>query len=213
MDWATVSVELEKPLDPRHVKPAPQGKFGDYVDAHHVISEANRVFGHDGWSYTVTRLQMVSEQIVTLKGRDGSYEQARIGYMATVSVNVDGVIREGAAVGSGMGNPNNLADHHEAAVKEAETDALKRALRSFGNTFGLALYDKDKVNVRVPEFDASADIDRLKTAIAECNTDDALMGLWRDEKALLEKLNDDDFKEVKAAFGEAREQLTKKEAA
>ena len=56
-------------------------------------------------------------------------------------VNIDGVQREGTAVGSGMGNPNSIADHHEAAVKEAETDALKRALRTFGNTFGLALYE------------------------------------------------------------------------
>ena len=29
-------------------------------------------------------------------------------------------------------------------IKEAETDAKKRALMSFGNQFGLSLYDKDK---------------------------------------------------------------------
>src|SRR5262249_13193550 len=32
-------------------------------------------------------------------------------------------------------------------VKEAETDAMKRALMTFGNPFGLALYDKDQTNV------------------------------------------------------------------
>jgi DNA repair and recombination protein RAD52 len=32
-------------------------------------------------------------------------------------------------------------------VKEAETDARKRALMTFGNQFGLALYDKDQTNV------------------------------------------------------------------
>ncbi|MFM7549233.1 MAG: Rad52/Rad22 family DNA repair protein, partial [Cyanobacteriota bacterium] len=31
---------------------------------------------------------------------------------------------------------------HESALKEAETDAMKRALMTFGNPFGLALYDK-----------------------------------------------------------------------
>jgi recombination DNA repair RAD52 pathway protein len=56
---------------------------------------------------------------------------------------VAGVIREGLAVGVGNGKPENEGDVIESAVKEAETDALKRALRTFGNTFGLALYEKD----------------------------------------------------------------------
>ena len=54
--WDAAKVELQKKLDPKHVKPAPRGKFGDYVDGYHVISEANRIFGEDGWSYEVTRL-------------------------------------------------------------------------------------------------------------------------------------------------------------
>ena len=68
MDWETVSTELQKPLSPDAVKPPPKGKFGEYVDALHVIREANRIFGENGWSYTVTRLEKVSEQILTLKG-------------------------------------------------------------------------------------------------------------------------------------------------
>lgn len=148
MDWNDIKPELRKKLDPAHIKPAPRGKFGDYVDGYHVISEANRIFGEDGWSYEITRLQMVSEQTVQLKGNNGPYEQFRVGYLCTVKVYVNGAsFKEGSAVGSGMGSPNTIADHHESAVKEAETDALKRALRSYGNTFGLALYDKDRENV------------------------------------------------------------------
>jgi recombination DNA repair RAD52 pathway protein len=37
---------------------------------------------------------------------------------------------------------------HELALKGAETDATKRALATFGNPFGLALYDRDRVGVR-----------------------------------------------------------------
>jgi len=37
---------------------------------------------------------------------------------------------------------------HESAIKEAETDAMKRALSTFGNPFGLALYDREQQNVR-----------------------------------------------------------------
>jgi recombination DNA repair RAD52 pathway protein len=35
----------------------------------------------------------------------------------------------------------------EQAIKSAESDALKRALVTFGNAFGLALYDKAQRNV------------------------------------------------------------------
>lgn len=126
---------LAAPLDRKNIKPAPQGKYGEYVDGHHVISEANRIFDF-GWSYTITSLAQCSR----VEANNG--DQIRIGYRCTVRVMVGDIAREGAAVGVGIGKPANEADVHESAVKEAETDALKRALRSFGNTFGLALYDK-----------------------------------------------------------------------
>jgi len=37
-----------------------------------------------------------------------------------------------------------VGDKHESAIKEAESDARKRALMQFGDQFGLSLYDKDK---------------------------------------------------------------------
>ena len=130
---------LQAPLDPSNIKPPPQGKFGSYVDGHHVVSEANRIFGFDGWGYEITMLALCSR--VECNDSRGN-PQVRVGYRCTVKATVEGVTREGAAVGTGMAKPENEADAHESAVKEAETDALKRALRSFGNTFGLALYDK-----------------------------------------------------------------------
>jgi len=36
---------------------------------------------------------------------------------------------------------------HESALKEAETDAMKRALMTFGNAFGLARDDKQQRQV------------------------------------------------------------------
>lgn len=143
--------ELRKPLNPKDIKPAPRGKFGDYIDGYHAISEANRIFGEDGWSYRITRLEKVSDQTVSLPGKNGPYDQYRVGYLCTVLVEALSIHKEGSAVGAGLGNPNDIAAHHESAVKEAETDALKRALRSYGNTFGLALYDKDRAHVGVEE--------------------------------------------------------------
>lgn len=138
---------LDAPLDPKAVKPPPQGKYGEYVDAYHVICEANRIFKHDGWSYTITSLMQCSR--VETADRRGD-AQVRVAYRCTVLAEAGGARREGAAVGTGMAKPENEGDAHESAIKEAETDALKRALRSFGNTFGLALYDKTKANVQAP---------------------------------------------------------------
>ena len=48
----------------------------------------------------------------------------------------------GDQLGAGHGIDLDLGQAHESALKEAETDAMKRALMTFGNPFGLALYDK-----------------------------------------------------------------------
>lgn len=146
---------LSAPLDPRHIKPPPRGKFGSYVDGFHIVTEANRIFGFDGWSYAITMLELCS-RVETVDAKDKP--QIRVGYRCTVRAEVGGVYREGAAVGSGMAQPQNEADAHESALKEAETDALKRALRSFGYTFGLALYDKsdDNANIALPPVERKA---------------------------------------------------------
>ncbi len=199
--------ELQKPLDPKHVKPAPQGKYGDYVDGHHVVSEANRIFGEFGWSYGVTRLDMVCR--VEAQDRNGN-PQIRIGYAATVKVEIWGEsFKEGAAVGSGMARPENEADAHESAIKEAETDALKRALRTYGNTFGLALYDKTQANVRAPEVerDPRTLADSLIALIARQSDIGKLEQVNRGEKfeAALDWLAieaPDMATEVKAAYSE-----------
>jgi hypothetical protein len=65
-----------------------------------------------------------------------------------ISVGVGGhglLIREGTGAGHGIDTDLGLA--HESAIKEAETDAMKRALMTFGNPFGLALYDKSQRQV------------------------------------------------------------------
>ena len=56
------------------------------------------------------------------------------------------VQRDGSGVGHGTGA--TLGEAHESALKEAETDATKRALTTFGNLFGLALSDKAQNGVK-----------------------------------------------------------------
>jgi len=135
MSFSTEQAEaLIQPLDRKHVKSRSGGgnRQLSYIEGWHAIAEANRIFGFGGW--TSETLQM---ECVCMEGT--------ISYIAKVRVTVGGISREGWGAGHGRGG--SVGDKHESAVKEAETDARKRALMTFGNQFGLALYDKEQANV------------------------------------------------------------------
>jgi DNA repair and recombination protein RAD52 len=187
---ATAKAELAKPLNSAHVKPPAPGKYGDYVEGWHVIAEANRIFGFDGWSRETIHNTECNRELHTLKGKNGEYQQWRVGYVAKVRVTAGGIVREGTGFGSGMGKPEAIGEAIESAIKEAETDAMKRALMTFGNPFGLALYDKTQANVSdeplastvqvskyLDHFDAintATDLDALQKAFLAAKADKSL---------------------------------------
>lgn len=131
--------DLNAKLDAKHVKQRSQaGRSLSYVEGWHAIAEANRIFGHDGWcSYTDDLRQLGEPREI-----DGKW---RVAWMAKVRIVVGPVVREGVGYGSGI--DRDLGSAHESAVKEAETDARKRGLMTFGWPFGLALYDKAQEHV------------------------------------------------------------------
>lgn len=138
---------LEQPLNRDVVATRKQGNFTlSYVEGWHVIAEANRIFGFDGWHRETVDLRCVSETArkIGQQGADGW----GVTYIAKSEIAIDGVVRHG--YGSGHGIDRDLGLAHESAVKEAETDAMKRALMTFGWTFGLALYDKKQEHVSKP---------------------------------------------------------------
>lgn len=181
MDWNEASKHLSQPLDPRHVK-KPTGNFGpkgEYIEGWHAIAEANRIFGFGGWSYATTLTREACEQVtVTKRDRDGNERQEKqwqAAYTCLCRVTVGDVAREDVGFGSGFAK--QIGDAIEGATKEAVTDALKRCLRTFGNPFGLALYDKARANVGVP-FDAPDVRDRLKAALERLETPDEVKKFW-----------------------------------
>lgn len=214
MDWKAISPELNSKLDPAAVKPAPQGKFGDYVDGYHVVSEANRIFGNGGWSYEITRLAETHRATVqTPRG-----EQVRVSYLCTVKVHVGDTFKEGSAVGMGSGKPDNLGDVIESAVKEAETDALKRALRTYGNTFGLALYDKSRGNVGhdLPPFDAVAATNRIIAKLEKQTTLEAVDAAWKEEadaRGDIKDASQEQYDRLSSNAGRIKKALAEKVAA
>ncbi len=140
---------LAAPLDRSCVSSREQGRGRvNYLQSWVVIQEANRIFGFDGW-----QRQTVACQCVTQAERPIGREQKPgwgVTYTARVRITVQAggrglLIREGTGAGHGIDTDLGLA--HESAIKEAETDAMKRALVTFGNPFGLALYDKSQRQV------------------------------------------------------------------
>ncbi len=181
---------LAADLDRAKVKSREQGgRAVSYIEGWHAIAEANRIFGFDSWTRQTVRLEQTNSELVKLKKRDGtSYDQWRVGFLAVVEIRVvagDGVIiRQGTGFGNGMGKPEAIGDAIESAAKEAETDAMKRALMTFGNPFGLALYDREQRNVSdAPPEPSAADlyVDACQRKVRDFKDAKALSDWWKGE--------------------------------
>lgn len=146
---------LDAPLARDNVKDRKQaGRKVFYIEGWQVIAEANRIFGFDAWTRETVEIKVVAEKprAIGEAKRDGW----GVSYVAKVRIRIGQVVREG--VGAGHGIDADLGLAHESAIKEAETDAMKRAFMTFGNPFGLALYDKEQSNVESPPPKANAPI-------------------------------------------------------
>jgi hypothetical protein len=136
---------LKRQLDARVVRTrAANGRQFSYLEGWYVLSEANRIFGHDGWS----RETLETKCMLTRESR-GSFLAIYIARVRiTVRANGITVVREGH--GSGAKRGTSPAEVHDIAVKAAETDATKRAFATFGKPFGLELYRHDRATIAVP---------------------------------------------------------------
>ena len=153
--------QLSEPILAKNVKERDGNRAGTfqlaYVEGWHVIDEANRIFGYSGWTSETIETKLVAE------------EQKCISYIAKVRITVGDVVREGT--GAGHGRFGSLGEKHESAIKEAETDARKRAFMQFGNQFGLSLYNgKDKswkTNKPKPQVNTGEVIETLREQVSE----------------------------------------------
>lgn len=137
MDDKTIQ-ELKKPLDPKMVKVRPDNKMS-YIEGWQAEAIANEIFNFQ-WDSEVLEL---IENTSPTQNQKGNYV---VSFRAKVRITAAGRISEGVGFGSGISKDIHSA--YEGAIKEAETDAEKRALKKFGHRFGLALYDKDQKNVK-----------------------------------------------------------------
>ncbi len=133
---------LNQELENSRIKSREKGNVSlSYIEGFDVIDTANLIFGYGNWSYLISSLNQVSQE-------QNHNQNFVVCYKAVVKLIVKdenhnkSIFRQD--VGFGTGVSKTLADSHENAGKEAVTDALKRAMRSFGNQFGNSLYDKSR---------------------------------------------------------------------
>jgi len=203
---------LEQPLVRENVKTREGGRGMklSYIEGHHAIREANTVFGFGGWSCDTIYCQKISET----KNQKGNY---KVGYEAKVRISAFGIYRDGIGYGSGIAR--DLFDAYEGAGKEAETDAMKRALKSFGDRFGLALYDKDQSNVveELPPTDEELfDMaDKICKVLNAAKTLEELTTLFKSNWAEANKIksyNEDRFNEIIAVSSATKVRLVETES-
>jgi len=121
-----------------------EGKVLHYLEGWHIISEANRIFGYDGWDR-----ETLQSQCVWQKQIDYRYAAAYI-IRVKITMRAGEQVTQREGLGSGEALAGTAGQAHERASKAAETDATKRALSTFGNSFGLSLY-RDKTEAPQPK--------------------------------------------------------------
>src|SRR3974390_1331355 len=126
---------LRRQPDQRHIRSRiANGRELSYLEGWYAISEANRIFGFDGWSR-----ETIESRCVLARENKGIFLAVYIARVRlTVQADGTSIIREGH--GSGEGRGISPGEVHDIALKAAETDATKRALATFGKPFRLELY-------------------------------------------------------------------------
>lgn len=132
-----VSEFLEKPIprDEVSTRDGGRGRKLSYLETWRVIDLMNEAFGNLGWDSETVELREVPGKFPTY--------YARVRLTALVQASEGSYIKI-VKEGCGWGADKSEQNAHEMAVKEAESDALKRAAMKFGKRLGLALYDKSQ---------------------------------------------------------------------
>ena len=219
MTFDPVQLELLKqPLDRSRVKERAgrgSGSFS-YLETHDVVRTANEIFGYGGWGHRIVVQDRIGEVEVT-RERSGRMDSGwHVAYRCIVEVTVaDCVPVSGSGYGDGVEyGPAARLTASELALKESESDALKRALKNYGDQFGLILYAKGEDQRRLESDQAADQAHRpgqpvtLEECIGKLNVyvEDAKPWI----KALAEHRYKVEFKSFAVLSGEQRVDLLKR---
>ncbi|KAM9073842.1 DNA repair protein RAD52 homolog isoform 2-T10 [Megaptera novaeangliae] len=156
-EYQAIQNALRQRLGPEYIssRMAGGGQKVCYIEGHRVINLANEMFGYNGWAHSITQ-----QNVDFVDFNNGKFS---VGVCAFVRVQLKVRVMEGTCCLQALGRWESEQDgsYHEdvgygvseglkskalsleKARKEAVTDGLKRALRSFGNALGNCILDKD----------------------------------------------------------------------
>jgi hypothetical protein len=140
----TLEQKLSKPLPKNAIKQREGGRgiMLDYLEGWWVKQNANKIFGIGNWSFEPYWEQMEHITLPDHKGKKTGFYT--IPSKLTVTIGTEKVVKSDIGITQYYGE-----DGKEMAIKGCVTDSLKRCFASFGEQFGLLLYDKgDEIQPR-----------------------------------------------------------------
>ena len=121
---------LNQELDSSRIKTREKGNINlSYIEGFDVIDTANLIFGYGNWSYLISSLTQVSQE----QNHNQNFVEKKkknVKLIVKDENHTKSIFRQDVGFGSGVAKALN--DAYENAGKEAVTDGLKRAMRSFG---------------------------------------------------------------------------------
>ncbi|XP_051011196.1 DNA repair protein RAD52 homolog [Acomys russatus] len=172
---------LRQRLGPEYIssRMAGGGQKVCYIEGHRVINLANEMFGYNGWAHSITQ-----QNVDFVDLNNGKFY---VGVCAFVRVQLkDGSYHEDVGYGVSEGL-RSKALSLEKARKEAVTDGLKRALRSFGNALGNCILDKEylrSLNKLPRQLPLEVDLTKTKREDVEPSVEQARYNSCRLSEAL-----------------------------
>ena len=133
-----------RPIMPQRVSKDRNGM--SHVEGFEIEAHLNRIFGFEGWDKIIQDLWLISDVAIEKNGRTG-YNVTYGCRLQLIVRDPDGRVvctRDGAATGSASNLPQH-GEAHDFAMKNSVTYAIKIAAKTFGDQFGLSLYDKGRL--------------------------------------------------------------------
>eukprot|EP00948_MAST-09A_sp_MAST-9A-sp1_P001586 g1586.t1 len=135
----------------------PGGQRLTYIEGWRAVSLANNIFGFNGWSSEIMKIDIISCE--RTEGRNtGGRGTWEVCACAMVRVTLqDGTYHDD--VGLSTANNSKKSAALEQSQKAAVTDAIKRALRLFGDALGNSVYNREHLTEVNRNFNSRARVD------------------------------------------------------
>lgn len=135
---------LNKPLHPALIERRETSRREPYISTTTAITQANRIIGALNWYLEIVDHHEVKNDVEC------------IGYQCTVRIHIPSCNFQGEGIGFNSlttkdGKILQTPESHDTAIKGAESDAVKRALRYLGDPFANFLYEDPAVRRAMAE--------------------------------------------------------------